>query len=93
MSRQGGLAVLEKYSTGHMSEIGRRGGLTPSTTRGRPRVLTIEDIIAHSMNSGGESASTNNKKEGSPALDSRYTLLEMWKRRRGSFLCPASVIS
>ena len=93
MSKEGGLAVLEKYGNGHMSEIGQRGGLTPSTTRGRPRSLTIEDIIAHSTNSGGESASTNNKKEGSPALDSRYTLLEMWKRRRGSFLCPASVIS
>ena len=89
MGKEGGIAVKEKYGIGHMRDIGRRGGLTPSATRGRPRALTIEDIISHSTNSSGESVKTNNYKEGSPALASRYTLLELWKRRRGSFLCPA----
>ena len=91
----GGLAVVEKYGTGYMADIGRRGGLYTGPNKGRPRSLTIDHIVGHSIISTGESPKNKNIKEGSPALKSRDSMLELWKMKQGmaGLPCPASKVN
>ncbi|MDX9804127.1 MAG: hypothetical protein RBS96_09005 [Dehalococcoidales bacterium] len=43
--RKGGLAFKAKYGTQGYQELGRKGGLTESPTRGRPRLKTLTEIM------------------------------------------------
>lgn len=70
---------MEKRGPDYMREIGRRGGLFIGPNKGRPRALSIEELITPS---GVPAVIQKNfkKEEGSVALN-RDDLLALWKVR------------